>query len=387
MRSSVEVTHYCRIEGIYKRKYFYFMNQNSGVIIGGVVVVLILLGGLFMYTQSNPSPTASSTPTGVDTTDGTVPDTQARTVGAPVAKTNSNVSPTDTTAVVVGGVIPNGAFTSYWYEYGASNSHGVATAKQNIGSGYVELAAPAYITQLAKDTTYYFRLIAENSVGKSTGAIYTFRTTVGTPAPVGSIPTTKTLGATAITRTSANINGEVTPNKGATKYWFEYGDTANLGAVSALQSVGDGSVKVSASLALSNLAPATTYYFRLNAQNQFGTTNGAILTFKTSGPPLSAIPVVTTLVAGPVATTTATLRGTVNPYSTQTTYWFEYSTDSSLVTSLRTTQRRSAGGAAATVSVDANVSSLNSNTTYYYRTVAENAAGTVRGELISFKTN
>ena len=363
------------------------MNQNSGAVIGSVVIVLILIaGGVFFYTQGNPSPTASSTPTGGTNGDGTLPP-QGRTPGAPAATTNSNVSPTDTTAVVVGGVIPNGAFTSYWYEYGASNNLGVATAKQNIGSGYVELAAPTYITQLAKDTTYYFRLVAERSIGKSTGAIKTFHSTVGTQAPVGSIPTTKTLGATAITRTSANINGEVTPNKGATKYWFEYGDTANLGAVSALQSVGDGSVKVSASLALSNLAPATTYYFRLNAQNQFGTTNGAILTFKTSGPPLSAIPVVTTLVAGPVATTTATLRGTVNPYSTQTTYWFEYSTDSSLVTSLRTTQRRSAGGAAATVSVDANVSSLNSNTTYYYRTVAENAAGTVRGELISFKTN
>lgn len=364
------------------------MNQNTGVIVGAVVIVLILLGGIFMYTQSNPSPTASSTPTGVDTgTDGTVPDTQARTPGAPVAKTNSNVSPTDTTAVVVGGVIPNGAFTSYWYEYGASNNLGVATAKQNIGSGYVELAAPAYITQLAKDTTYYFRLVAENSVGKSTGAIYTFHTTVGNPPPVGSIPTAKTLAATAVTRTSANINGETTPNQAATKYWFEYGDTANLGAVSALQSVGDGTAKVAASLALSNLAPATTYYYRLNAQNQFGTRSGDILTFKTSGPPLSAVPVVTTLVAGPVATTTATLRGTVNPYSAQTTYWFEYSTDSSLVSALKTTSHRSAGGAAATVSIETNVSGLNSNTTYYYRTVAQNASGTVRGELISFKTN
>ena len=361
------------------------MNQNTGVIVGGAVLVLILLGGVFMYMQRNPSPTASSTPTGINTgTDGTTPVT--KTPGAPTANTNSNVSPTDNAAIVVGGVIPNGALTSYWYEYGASGNLGVATAKQNIGSGYVELAAPAYVTQLAKDTTYYFRLVAQNSIGKSTGATYTFRTTVGTPAPVGSIPTAKTLAASAITRTSANINGEVTPNKAATKYWFEYGDTANLGAVSTVQSVGDGTAKLSESLSLSNLAPATTYYFRLNAQNQFGTVNGTILTFKTSGPPLSAIPVVTTLTAGPVATTTATLRGTVNPYSSQTTYWFEYSIDSSLVSALKTTSHRSAGGAAATVSIETNISGLSSNTTYYYRTVAENSSGTVRGELISFKT-
>src|SRR3990167_5714787 len=170
------------------------MNQNTGVIVGGAVLVLILLGGVFMYMQSNPSPTASSTPTGTNTT---VQEPQTKTPGAQTANTNSNVSPTDTTAIVVGGVIPNGALTSYWYEYGASGNLGVATAKQNIGSGYVELAAPAYVTQLAKDTTYYFRLVAQNSIGKSTGATYTFRTTVGTPAPVGSIPTAKTLAASA----------------------------------------------------------------------------------------------------------------------------------------------------------------------------------------------
>jgi phosphodiesterase/alkaline phosphatase D-like protein len=289
--------------------------------------------------------------------------------------------------VVVGGVVPNGAFTTYWYEYGASASLGIKSTQQNIGSGYAELAAPAYITQLAKDTTYYFRLVAQNTLGKSTGATYTFRTTVGTPAPVGGIPTAKTLAATSLSRTAANINGEVTPNRASTQYWFEYGDTANLGTVSTVQSVGDGTAKVPVSLSLSNLAPATTYHFRLNAQNQFGTVNGAILTFKTPGPPLSVVPVVTTLVAGPVATTTATLRGTVNPYSSQTTYWFEYSTDSSFASSLKTTPKRSAGGAAVTVSVEANVSALASKTTYYYRTVAENAAGIVRGETISFKTN
>lgn len=363
------------------------MNQNTGVIIGVAALVLILLGGAFMYMQGAPSPTASSTPTDTTDTTGTTPEPQTKTPGMPTANTNANVSPTDTTAVVVGGVIPNGALTSYSYEYGTSGNLGSVTASQNIGSGYVELAAPAFVTGLTKDTTYYFRLVAQNSLGKSTGTTYTFHTTVGTPAPVGSAPTAKTLAATTVTRTSANINGEVTPNQAATKYWFEYGDSANLGNISDLQSVGDGTAKLSESLPLSNLAPATTYHYRLNAQNQFGTRSGAILTFKTSGPAISAVPVVTTLVAGPVATTTATLRGTVNPYSLQTTYWFEYSIDSSLVSALKTTAHRSAGGAAATVSIETNVSGLSSKTTYYYRTVAQNASGTVRGELISFKTN
>jgi len=318
------------------------MNTNTAVI-GGVVIVLLLVGGLFLYTQNNTgtgSPTATSTPTGtVDDTGGTPAPRQA---GAPSATTNPSVISTDTTAVVVGGVVPNGAFTDYWYEYGTP-ALGSKTPNQHIGSGYSELPAPAYITGLTKDTTYSFRLVAQNQYGKAAGATYTFRTTVGTPAPVGSAPTAKTLAATGITRTAANLNGEVTPNKVPTQFWFEYGETQNLGLVSALQQAGSGSVKVPESLALSNLAPATTYYFRLNAQNSFGTTNGSILNFKTSGPPLTvSVPVVTTQVAGAVATTTATLRGTVNPVGAQTTY--------------------------------------------YYRMVAQNAGGIVRGAALSFKT-
>ena len=318
------------------------MNTNTAVI-GGVVIVLLLIGGLFLYTQNNTgtgSPTATSTPTGtVDDTGGTPAPRQA---GAPSATTNPSVISTDTTAVVVGGVVPNGAFTDYWFEYGTP-ALGSKTQGQHIGSGYSELPAPAYITGLGKDTIYSFRLVAQNQYGKATGATYTFRTTVGTPAPVGSTPTAKTLSATGIARTAANLNGEVTPNKVSTQFWFEYGETQNLGLVSTLQQAGSGSVKVPESLALSNLAPATTYYFRLNAQNSFGTTNGSILNFKTSGPPLTvSVPVVTTQVAGAVATTTATLRGTVNPVGAQTTY--------------------------------------------YYRMVAQNAGGIVRGAALSFKT-
>jgi len=363
------------------------MNTNTAVI-GGVVIVLLLVGGLFLYTQNNTgtgSPTATSTPTGtVDNTGGTPAPRQA---GAPSATTNPSVISTDTTAVVVGGVVPNGAFTDYWYEYGTSALSG-KTQGQHIGSGYGELPAPAYITGLTKDTTYSFRLVAQNQYGKAAGATYTFRTTVGTPPPVGSAPTAKTLAATGITRTAANLNGEVTPNKVSTQFWFEYGETQNLGLVSTLQQAGSGSVKVPESLALSNLAPATTYYFRLNAQNSFGTTNGSILSFKTSGPPLTvAVPVVTTQVAGPVATTTATLRGTVNPVGAQTTYWFEYSANPGFGQgTLKTTSQGSAGAGADTLSIETAVSSLASQTTYYYRMAAQNAGGIVRGAALSFKT-
>lgn len=168
---------------------------------------------------------------------------------------------------------------------------GSKTSNQTIGSGFVAIQAPGYITNLVKNTTYYFRLVAENQYGKVVGSQYSFKTTEGTPAPVGNAPTTKTVSASGVSRTTSNLNGEVNPNKASTQYWFEYGKTTELGNTSSFESSGDGNAKISVSISLSNLQPLTTYYFRLNAQNQFGTINGSILSFKTLGPATTSIEV------------------------------------------------------------------------------------------------
>lgn len=360
-----------------------------------MVAVVLAAGGYFLWTTYNPAvavPPADTTGTpgtgAVETPTTTGTGSQAPQAKAPTVTTDVNAFPSDTTVVVSGSITPNGASTNYWYEYGTSASFGSKTATQNVGSGFGVIPAPLYITGLVKDTNYSFRLVAQNQYGTVQGATQSFKTTVGTPAPVGSVPVIKTLAATGVSRTSATVNGEVTPNKSATKYWFEYGDTPTLGHATSLQSVGDGTAKVSATLDLSDLAPGTTYQYRINAQNQFGTVNGAILTFKTSGAPLVVVPVATTQVTTVVGSTTATFRGTVNPYGAATTYWFEYGTDSNFGSdATKTTTSKSAGAGATTVSVEANVSSLKSKTTYYYRTVAKNSAGTVRGATLTVKTN
>lgn len=378
--------------GEYLTELYLYMNTNTAVI-GGIVVILLLIGGIFFYTQSNPSPVASSTPTGATAVDavtgGTTPapaPAQSQ-PGAPTATTMQSVDPSDTAAIVVGAVIPNGASTNYWYEYGTTANLGSKSSNQNIGSGYVGLAAPAYISGLTKDTTYYFRVAAQNQFGQSAGATYSFHTTTGTPAPQGSAPLVRTLAAGNITRTSANVNGQVTANKSATNEWFEYGTSRDFGSVTGVQAMGNGSTAVSSSVQISGLNPATTYYFRLNAQNQFGTVNGTILSFKTSGPAAAAaVPVVTTQVAV-IGTTTATLRGTVNPYGSLTNYWFEYSTSQAFAqNSLHTTPQTSGGAGTATLSVQADISGLRAGTTYYYRIVAQNPLGTVRGTSVTFRT-
>ncbi len=364
---------------------------NTAVVL--TVLGVLIVGGALYYVGQRTAPTKevttpSTNSVNTQTTSG-VPKPPVRTPGAPIVTTNSTVVASDTTAAVGGTVIPNGGSTTYWYEYGPSPELGNKTAgpSQAIGFSYSSISAPGFITDLTKNTRYYFRLVAENQYGRTAGTQYSFQTTQGNPPPVGSIPTIRTLAANEVTRTGANLNGEVTPNRAATQYWFEYGKTPNLGEMTAFASVGDGTAKLSASVSVSDLDPLTTYYFRLNAQNRFGTVNGTILSFRTTGPALPAAPAVTTRSASNIGTTSATLRGNVNPNGAETTYWFEYSTDSLLGSLLlNSTEPRSAGDGSSTRAVEMDVSGLSAKVDYYFRIVAQNSFGTVRGDRMTFRT-
>jgi phosphodiesterase/alkaline phosphatase D-like protein len=144
---------------------------------------------------------------------------------------------------------------------------------------------------------------------------------------------------------------------------------------------------MNASAALNSLVPNTTYYFRLNAQNQFSTVNGSIETFKTGMQVVEALPTVSTKSASNITTTTATLQALVNPNALDTTYWFEYSTDSVLSTILvKTTGRQVLSADHNLTGVSADVSSLQNKTNYYYRVAAQNSLGIVYSDKVSFKT-
>ena len=363
------------------------MNRNLIIVL--VVALLILVGGIVYFTTKEPGSNNNViiNPIGTPNSPNPTP-APAPQATKPNVETSSTVSPSDTTAIVNGTVNPKGAFTSYWYEYGNDTDLDNKTTNQTIGSGFGSIQAPSYITGLVKNTTYYFRLVAENQYGSVVGTRYQFKTTEGTQPPIGSIPTVKSISANDISRTAGRLNGEVTPNKVTTQYWFEYGQTAQLGNASAPASAGKGDAKVSVSLPLSDLKPLTTYYFRINAQNQFGTVNGSILNFKTTGPTADTAPKVTSQNATQVNTTSAKLNGEINPNGAQTTYWFEYSDGTPVGGVLiDKTSKLTLNSSANPSNVSATISNLKTNTTYYFELVAENNIGTVRGDRLSFKTN
>ena len=113
------------------------------------------------------------------------------------------------------------------------------------------------------------------------------------------------------------------------------------------------------------------------------TTTSSTTVVNTPLPPLA-----TTGAASRVTASSTALNGSVNPRGGATTYWFEYSSDSLLGAVLtRSTTKATIAADRGLTGVTANVSGLSRSTKYYYRIVAENSQGTIRGETLSFTTN
>jgi len=358
-------------------------------ILGAILIIALIAGGYVIWQNQNPQAVMPGTLTNTDGTQPASGDTNSTdtqpTPQTPVPTTSAKAAPSDTTAVVTGTVNPEGAITSYWYEYGTTKELGKKTTSQEIGSGYSALATPGYITGLTKNTTYFFKLVAQNSLGTVSGDVNSFTTSSFSSAPVGGIASATTLAASGITANEATLKATVNPNKSATQYWFEIGKNGSFGGVTTVTSIGDGNALEAASASVTGLEAGTTYYFRVDAQNQYGTVNGAILTFKTGGKVVTVAPVVTTQVVGAVTANSALVAGTVNPYGVQTTYWFEYATDPKFGQS-QTSSKKSVGAVSTTVSVQATLNGLKAKTTYYVRIVAENGGGTVKGDSQTFQT-
>jgi hypothetical protein len=96
-----------------------------------------------------------------------------------------------------------------------------------------------------------------------------------------------------------------------------------------------------------------------------------------------APPAVSTGAADSIATSGATVMGTVNPGGAATTYQVEYGTTSSYGL---TTAAADAGAGTDPVSVRVALGGLTADTTYHYRLVATNASGPARGADATFAT-
>ena len=292
------------------------------------------------------------------------------TSAAPAAVTGAATGVTPTTATLNGSVDPNGRATTWYFEYGPSTSYGTTTAVKDAGSGGSAVAVSAALANLARGRTYHYRVVATSDAGTTRGADQAF-STLGAPAVT-------TDAASSVTPTAARLNGTVTPNGQSTSWYFDYGTTTSYGTRTAVRGAGSGTGATRVSAALTKLRTGVTYHYRLVATNGSGTTAGRDRTFSTA-----LQPAVRTDAARDVTATTATLTGSVDPRTRATSWWFEYGTTAAFGSQ---TPSRSAGSGGSPRAVGAALSGLRAGTTYHYRLVARNDAGTTRGARLTFTT-
>ena len=197
-------------------------------------------------------------------------------VTPPTATTAPATGVTSSGATLRGTVNAHGTAATVTFEYGLTDIYGtIATADQSPVTGDTDAAVTVSVTGLTPNTTYHYRVVAQNSGGTAHGADMTFSTGALPPAAT-------TNAATETTATTATLNGTVNANADHTTVTFQYGVTLSYGAtVNADQSPLYGSTDTAVTAAITNLSPNTTYHYRVAAQSSSSNTYGEDMTFTT----------------------------------------------------------------------------------------------------------
>jgi len=276
-------------------------------------------------------------------------------------------------ATLNGTVDPHGLPTTVHFEYGTTTNYGHVTANRNY-TGNTTQNVGENITGLTPNTTYHFRLVGTNSSGTKYGNDRTFTTLSPTGPPV-----VVTSAATSWASFSATLNGSVYPHGLTTNVYFQYGTTTSYGFTTAMQSH-SGNTYQNISANIGGLTANTVYHFRIVATNAVGTRFGADRTFTTLSP--TGAPIVVTNFATNVASSSATLNGSLDPHGLTTSVYFQYGTTTSY--GHTTPMQNQTGNIFRDIS--ANISSLGTHTTYHFRIVATNSGGTRFGGDRTFAT-
>jgi hypothetical protein len=304
-------------------------------------------------------------------------------IPVPDAVTNPVSNLARTSATLNGHVDPAGAgdMTSCHFDFGTTTAYSLGPVD------CTDPTAPPYLSQtdvsadvsnLQPDTTYHYRIVAGNGITTITAGDVSFKT----PKAVTDVVTG---AATNVLKTSVTLNGSYTGEGPGTHthYYFQYGPDTNYGQNSAvppgLPDNGIGTQNLS--FDLSGLHSNTVYHYRLVMQNDYGTTYGLDQSVLTAPPDL---PIVDSTSASAVTQSSATLNSEINPGFGPTVYRFQYGP-----TSLYGAQTFPGGpidydSPSHTASVD--ISGLSPGTTYHFRVVATNFAGTTPGPDQTFTT-
>lgn len=196
----------------------------------------------------------------------------------PVVSTGAASTPTPTATTVAGTVNPESAPTTYFIQFGGTTGYGSSSPHSSAGSGTTPVPVEVPLESLEPGRTYHYRLVAENTTGGVTYTAYGKDATFTTPATP---PVLTGLTATGVTQTTATIVATLDPKNLQTRYELQLG--AVQGQLQPITSATTSS-ETAISLAVGNLSPGTTYYYRLIATNSSGTVEPESVLSTLAGP-------------------------------------------------------------------------------------------------------
>ena len=275
-----------------------------------------------------------------------------------------------TSATLNGNENANGSTTTASFQYGLTTSYGTTVSAGTVnGNNMTPISAG--ISGLSPGTLYHFRAVGTNVNGTVYGYDSTF-TTSGAAIVI-------TEGASSITQTTANLNGNVNPNGNWTQVNFQYGLTTSYGTTVS-GSLINGIEFMWVWVPITGLSPSTTYHFRVTGTTGYGTTYGLDSVFTTL--PTNLPPIVVTTGATNVTSSGATLNGSIDANGFTTTASFQYG----LTTSYGSTIAAGTVNGNTMTPVSAGVTGLSQGTLYHFRAVGTNANGTTYGSDTVFTT-
>jgi hypothetical protein len=245
---------------------------------------------------------------------------------------------------------------------------------------------------LTPATTYFLRVTATNATGTTRSTPPVTFTTLVVPLVEETLPEATEITPHTAVITNITINPQfeepVEPGEEPT-YYILYGETEAYGQVIPApthEKAGYGLTGHTVpAIALYGLKPATTYHYAIVAHNPNGTTISADHQFTTqAAPPFTTPPVIGSSSAQFTSENSTVIEGEINAEGLQSTYDVQYGTSTAYGSSTPgPTALAPFTSAQGTITA---LTGLAPGTTYHYRIVASNGAGTGYGPDATFTT-
>ncbi len=111
-------------------------------------------------------------------------DQTLKTTTRPPAVSTGGASKADASSAVLSAIVnPEAQSTTYYFQFGTTTAYGLETVPVSVGSGTANVYVHRHPQGLIANTTYHYRVVAQNAAGISYGADRTIRTTGPTQTP------------------------------------------------------------------------------------------------------------------------------------------------------------------------------------------------------------